>query len=85
MKTTCRIATACVFIAGFFVAEAQSLAKRPNILFAISDDQSYPHASAYGCRGVRTPAFARGAKGGGGVPRGGGGGGGKEEEWKGWE
>jgi N-sulfoglucosamine sulfohydrolase len=29
---------------------------RPNILFAISDDQSYPHASAYGFKAVRTPA-----------------------------
>lgn len=31
--------------------------RRPNILFAIADDQSYPYASAYGTRGVRTPAF----------------------------
>ncbi len=23
--------------------------KRPNILLAISDDQSWPHAGAYGC------------------------------------
>ncbi len=29
----------------------------PNILFAISDDQSYPHASAYGADFVDTPAF----------------------------
>ena len=34
-------------------------ADRPNILFAISDDQSFPHASAYGCQWVRTPAFDR--------------------------
>ena len=33
--------------------------KQPNILFAISDDQSYPHASAYGCKFVNTPAFDR--------------------------
>ncbi len=32
---------------------------RPNILFCISDDQSYPHASAYGTRFVNTPAFDR--------------------------
>jgi len=32
---------------------------RPNILLAISDDQSYPYASAYGCPGVKTPAFDR--------------------------
>ena len=30
---------------------------RPNILFAISDDQSFPHASAYGAEWVKTPAF----------------------------
>ena len=32
---------------------------RPNILFAISDDQSFPHASAYGADFVNTPAFDR--------------------------
>ncbi len=31
--------------------------KRPNILFAISDDQSFPYASAYGTGGIKTPAF----------------------------
>ena len=31
----------------------------PNILFAISDDQGYPHASAYGCKFVNTPGFDR--------------------------
>ncbi len=34
-------------------------ARRPNILFAISDDQSYPHMSAMGDRVVKTPAFDR--------------------------
>ncbi len=34
-------------------------AKRPNVLIAISDDQSYPYASAYGSAFVRTPAFDR--------------------------
>lgn len=33
--------------------------KRPNILFAISDDQSFPHASLYGDKVVSTPAFDR--------------------------
>lgn len=37
-------------------------AARPNILLAISDDQSYPYASAYGCGGVSTPAFDRVAR-----------------------
>ncbi|HEV7350346.1 sulfatase [Telluribacter sp.] len=36
--------------------------KRPNILFVISDDQSYPHASAYGSKAVITPAFDRVAR-----------------------
>lgn len=31
--------------------------RQPNFLFAISDDQSYPHASAYGDPAVRTPVF----------------------------
>ena len=35
---------------------------RPNILFAISDDQSWPHASAYGTEWVKTPGFDRVAK-----------------------
>ena len=34
-------------------------ADRPNILFAISDAQSYPHAGAYRCTWVKTPAFDR--------------------------
>jgi N-sulfoglucosamine sulfohydrolase len=36
--------------------------RRPNILIAISDDQSYPHASVYGSKMVNTPAFDRIAK-----------------------
>lgn len=35
---------------------------RPNILFAIADDWSWPHAGAYGDRVVKTPAFDRVAK-----------------------
>ncbi len=31
--------------------------KRPNILFAISDDQSFPHTGFAGCNWVETPAF----------------------------
>ena len=33
--------------------------RRPNILFALADDHSWPHAGAYGDRGVRTPTFDR--------------------------
>nr|WP_320119171.1 sulfatase [uncultured Marinifilum sp.] len=31
--------------------------KRPNILFAIADDASWKHFSAYGCKWIKTPAF----------------------------
>jgi uncharacterized sulfatase len=41
------------------LAEAQSEARRPNILFAISDDQSFAHTSFVGCNFVETPAFDR--------------------------
>ena len=34
-------------------------AERPNILIAISDDQSWPHTSAYGSKMVDTPSFDR--------------------------
>ncbi len=34
-----------------------TVTNRPNILFVISDDQSYPHASAYGSSLIRTPGF----------------------------
>jgi uncharacterized sulfatase len=40
-------------------ATAQSEEKRPNILFAISDDQSFAHTSFAGCTFVETPAFDR--------------------------
>lgn len=33
--------------------------KRPNILFALADDISYPHMGAYGADWVKTPAFDR--------------------------
>lgn len=36
--------------------------QRPNILFAISDDQSYPHTSILGDPVVKTPAFDRVAR-----------------------
>jgi arylsulfatase A-like enzyme len=33
--------------------------ERPNILFCLADDQSYPHASAYGEPVIKTPVFDR--------------------------
>ncbi|MBT5926749.1 MAG: sulfatase [Verrucomicrobia bacterium] len=54
----------CVIFAALF---SQSMISRadvrpPNILFAISDDQSFPHASIYGSRFVKTPSFDRVAR-----------------------
>lgn len=42
-----------------WTAAMDSLAQtdRPNILFVIADDQSYPHASAYGTLWIETPGF----------------------------
>lgn len=40
----------------------QSDQRPPNILFAISDDQSFPYASAYGDKSTLTPAFDAVAK-----------------------
>ena len=47
---------------GHAEATEAKAAKPPNILLAISDDQSWPHASAYGCKFVKTPAFDRVAR-----------------------
>ncbi|MBD3266949.1 sulfatase-like hydrolase/transferase [bacterium] len=41
---------------------ARQSAKRPNILFCIADDASFPHFGAYGCDWVKTPAFDRVAR-----------------------
>ncbi len=38
---------------------AHSQKERPNILFVISDDQSWLHVGAYGDEGIHTPAFDR--------------------------
>lgn len=45
-----------------FSAVAGTTNKRPNILFAMSDDQSFAHTSLAGCKFVKTPAFDRVAK-----------------------
>jgi uncharacterized sulfatase len=41
------------------IACAEGEPRRPNILVAISDDQSYPHASVYGAAAFQTPALDR--------------------------
>lgn len=51
------LAALCLSVAAF--AEDTSGPGRPNILLAISDDQSWPHAGAYGDTSVQTPAFDR--------------------------
>ncbi|QGY47220.1 sulfatase-like hydrolase/transferase [Maribellus comscasis] len=56
-----------IVISAFFIVvwllysncSKDKIVKHPNILFVISDDQSYPHASAYECKFVNTPAFDR--------------------------
>ena len=52
----------CLFWLTAALGEPAGAASRPNILIAISDDQSYPHASAYGDAAVSTPAFDRVAR-----------------------
>ncbi len=42
--------------------DAQKTSRRPNILFAISDDQSFAHTSFAGYKAVDTPAFDRVAR-----------------------
>ena len=58
MKNTFPPVVWLLLVAGSLVAADQ----RPNILVAISDDQSYPHASAYGYEAISTPSFDRVAR-----------------------
>ena len=51
------MALAIVFSASTIVST--SAAERPNILFCIADDASFPHMGAYGCSWVDTPGFDR--------------------------
>ncbi|MHB8952645.1 MAG: sulfatase family protein [Pirellulaceae bacterium] len=44
---------------GGVTASVAFASDRPNILFAIADDWSWPHAGAYGDRVVQTPTFDR--------------------------
>ncbi len=49
-----------VLLAGALAAVAAD--KRPNILYCLADDWSWPHAGVYGDRVVRTPSFDRVAR-----------------------
>ncbi|HYE99543.1 MAG TPA: sulfatase [Planctomycetota bacterium] len=51
-----------IFLVGVLCLGAAQEGRRPNILLAIADDQSWLHASAYGTKAVSTPAFDRVAK-----------------------
>src|ERR1041385_6671794 len=48
------------FVLGLAVANAAPT--RPNILYCLADDWSWPHAGVYGGRVVRTPTFDRVAR-----------------------
>lgn len=48
--------------AGLAAKVGEQTKRAPNVLFIISDDQSYPHASAYGTYWVKTPNFDKVAR-----------------------
>lgn len=62
-RTQERYLSRCLFVIGLACSMSGfAQAVRPNILVAISDDQSYPHSSAYGYEAISTPAFDQVAK-----------------------
>lgn len=50
-----------ILMSGFFSCKSSDKTphKKPNILFAIADDASFPHMGAYGTSWINTPAFDR--------------------------
>ena len=58
MKTL-RNAFRLVVVALGLVALSAAAADRPNILFCIADDASFPHMGAYGTDWIKTPGFDR--------------------------
>ena len=52
----------CLLWIGFLLIGCASNEEKTNILFVISDDQSYPHAGIYGTEWVNTPGFDRVAR-----------------------
>jgi len=58
MNRLCYAFLALTFCTGVALAQEAS-ADGPNILFCLADDQSYPHASAYGEPVIKTPVFDR--------------------------
>lgn len=57
MKKLPLLAIALVILVATFCVQKREPVERPNILFCVADDQSFPHAGAYGCEWVKTPAF----------------------------
>lgn len=55
MRTSTFLCTSALILGSASIVLSQG--KKPNILFVVADDQSYPDASAYGSKMVRTPAF----------------------------
>ena len=65
MKTTCYVSLVAILgISSFSSCKDKEKENtcRPNILFCIADDVSFPHMGAYGTQWVRTPGFDRVAK-----------------------
>jgi N-sulfoglucosamine sulfohydrolase len=56
------LASLVLFQRSLLAAETPRSDPRPNILFCIADDWSWPHASIFGDKVVRTPAFDRVAR-----------------------
>lgn len=55
-----KLGVSCLLLLPFSGINAQKgQLQRPNILMCIADDQSFPHAGAYGCKWVKTPTFDR--------------------------
>src|SRR6187200_495126 len=54
-----QVISGALALSGAAPAIGQARHKRPNILFAIADDQSYFHTSAVGYKAVSTPTFDR--------------------------
>src|SRR5436190_6827462 len=52
----------CLALIGLGICSAPAAATRPNILFCIADDWSWPHAGAYGDTALKTPTFDRVAR-----------------------
>jgi N-sulfoglucosamine sulfohydrolase len=57
LRQSIQILLGIMFVVFSACASESEDVKPVNILLCISDDQSFPHASAYGCTWLKTPAF----------------------------